>query len=134
MIDQVNEILKNDVEAVIKSPLSLTLLRCYSTLYLNGRQPRACAASQRKYYSQLKKDGMSKARKLEMAKERTCKPNWNGLCYSSKACKHFSNETITDGEAIDALNKGYLFESQFDVLPENYKKKSNSKKNPKTAK
>lgn len=123
MKDKVEEILNNDVEVVLQSPqLLLSLLQCYSKLYLFGASPRMCSKCQRGYYSQLKKDGIMKAEKFEEIKNRTCKPKWNGLCYVSKAGKHFASEYITDKEAIDALNKGFLFEKQFDVLPEGYNK------------
>ena len=123
MLEQIKEILNNDVEQVIKSAqLSLSLCKCYSKLYLNGAAPRVCAAAQRKYYLQLKIDGMNKVKLIEKAKERTCKPNFNGLCYSSKACKHYSSELLNDEEAIIALEKGFLKEAHFEKLPEGYKK------------
>lgn len=132
MLEDVEKILNNDVEEVIKSPqLSLSLLKCYSKLYLNGAQPRVCAVSQRKYYSQLKIDGMAKAKIAQDVKDRTCVPKWKGNCYSSKACKHYNSDMITDGQAIDALEKGFLMESQFNKLPENYGNKIEAKSKPK---
>ena len=124
MLSEVKEILTNDVEVVIKSPqLSLSLLRCYSVLYIQGKSPRVCARSQRNYYRQLQKDGIMKAELAEKVKNRTCVPAWNGLKYIRKACAHFSDATIHDEQAIDAIKKGYLLESDFEVLPEGYKKR-----------
>jgi len=125
MIDEINEILRNDVEVVIKSPqLSLSLLKCYSLLYIGGKAPGTCARSQRNYYRQLLKDGIMKAELAEKIKARTCKPAWEGVIYPRKACKHYSDALIHDEDAIDALKKGYLTESQFLVLPEGYKTKA----------
>ena len=132
MIDEVKEILRNDVEVVIKSPqLSLSLLKCYSLLYIGGKAPGTCARSQRNYYRQLLKDGIMKAELAEKIKARTCKPAWEGLMYIRKACKHYSDALIHDEDAIDALKKGYLTESQFEVLPEGYKAKTVEEEAPK---
>lgn len=64
-----------------------------------------------------------KAELAEKIKARTCKPAWEGVIYPRKACKHYSDALIHDEDAIDALKKGYLTESQFLVLPEGYKTK-----------
>ena len=123
MVEEVKEILRNDVEVVIKSPqLSLSLLRCASAIYLNGKAPGTCAKTQRKFYRYLLKDGIMKAELMEKVKARTCQPAWKGLLYNRKACKHYSDALMHDEEAINALEKGYLTESQFEVLPEGYNK------------
>lgn len=125
MITEVKEILNNDVEVVIKSPqLSLSLLKCYSLLYISGAQPRACARSQRDYYRKLQIDGIMRAELAEKVKARTCVPAWNGLKYVRKACKHYSNLTVHDEQAIDALERGFLKEADFSVLPDGYEKEA----------
>jgi len=114
----VEEILSYDVGEVIASPLSLKLISVYSQLYLNGRQPRWCGECQKKYYYQLKKDGMKKAEHAEKAKNRTCQPAWNGLKFIPQLAKHFNSALITDDEAIKLLNEGHLQESNFVKLPD----------------
>lgn len=47
--------------------------------------------------------------------ERTCKPKWRGLRFIDG--NHYSNESITDEQAIKLLKKGSLKESDFKVLP-----------------
>lgn len=126
LADEVNELINSDVEEIIKSSASLDLLKIYSILYLNGAQPRTCASSIRNYYFELKKTGIMKAEKLEAIKNRTCKPKWNGLRLING--DHFSNEWITDEEAIKLLQRGYLNESDFDVLPDGFKKEANAQK------
>lgn len=145
MVEEVKEILNNDVEVVIGSPqLSLSLLKCYSELFLNGRKPRVCAKSQRIYYEELKTKGMAKAEILEKVKVRTCVPAFKGLRYSNKVFCHISSELLYDEQAIEYLNNGALKESDFEVLPEGYKKevketqkkrgpKKGSKRTPKQA-
>jgi hypothetical protein len=122
MINKVKEILKHDIQAVIKSPeLSLSLLKCASVLYLNGDRPRACESAQRKYYSQLKKDGIMKAELAEAIKNRTCVPGWKGRMYSTVVMTNIFPQFLTDEKAIEYLNNGALKESHFEVLPEGYK-------------
>ena len=65
MIQEIEEILSKPVKEVINSPLSLTLLKIYSTLYLGGGQPRWCERSQTSYYNQLAIDGLKKAKQME---------------------------------------------------------------------
>jgi hypothetical protein len=95
MVSKVKEILNNDVEVVIASPqLSLSLLRCYSILFLDGGKPRVCAVSQRSYYSKLKLKGMARAELIDKAKNRTCKPAWRGLRRSSIIHAFISDERL----------------------------------------
>ena len=121
MVKDVELILSKDVGEVIASPLSLKLLRCYSTLYLGGKAPRTCSNSQRKYYQQLKKNGIEMAKKLTKAEARTCTPAWKGLKYIPKAARHYSSNTLTDEEARALLDKGFLKESDFNKLPDDKK-------------
>jgi len=119
MIEKVKELLSKDIEEIISSPLSLDLLKVYSILYLCGAKPNTCARSQRKYYNQLKKDGMKKA---ETNIKRTCKPKWRGNMYISKEARHFNDLFITDEEAITLLKRKHITEDMFSVLPEGYGK------------
>ena len=143
MLDKVKEILKNDIQVVIKSPvLSLSLLKCASVLLLNGARPRICESSQRKYYELLKTKGMSKAEILDKVEKRTCKPSWVGRKYSPIAMANIFPEYLHDENAIEYLKSGALKESDFEVLPESYqvkiqfeaKEKVQRKRGPKSKK
>lgn len=123
MIELVKEILSHSIEEVIASSLSLKLLKVYSTLYLNGRQPRLCAGCQRDYYIQLSKNGLLKAKQMENIKDRTCKPAWKGLKYIPPTGRHWNDKLITDAEANKLLRAGHLKEEDFHKLPDNYKSK-----------
>ncbi len=119
MVDKVKAILDRDISVVLKSgDLSLSLLKCYSILYLGGGQPRTCEKQQRKYYSQLQKDGIMKAELQKEIDNRTCKPIFKGLKYLPMPyCKHISAATLTDKDAVDLLKKKILKESDFAKLP-----------------
>lgn len=121
MIEQINEILSNEVEAVLKDGrLSLNLMRIYSVLYMNGAPCRACSQSQRTYYSELQKTGLQKA--IIMV-NRTCELMPDALHYvRGLGNKHLSNHNITDEEAIICLQNGWLKERHFAKLPVGYKK------------
>jgi len=119
MIKKIKELLSKDIEEIIASPLSLDLLKIYSTLYLYGEKPNTCARSQRKYYEQLKKDGIMKAKENT---KRTCKPNWKGNIYISKEARHFNDIHTTDEEAITLLKRKHISEDMFSILPEGYGK------------
>jgi hypothetical protein len=116
--DEIKTILAHTVEEVIASQLSMSLLRCYSTLYLCGGQPRTCSNSQKLYYKQLSDNGMQLAEKLLKAKNRVCKPAWKGNKYVPKNARFYNSDLITDDEAIDLLNRGFLTEKDFTVLPQ----------------
>lgn len=118
MIYRVKSILSMDVEEVIASSHSLELLKIYSLLYLNGGQPRTCSRSQRAYFLELQTTGLDKAAKYNTIMERTNKPNWKGLRFIWG--DHYSNETLTDEQAIKLLKNGGLRESDFEKLPEAY--------------
>ena len=122
MVTAVKLILNSDISVVLKSAeLSLSLLKCYSILYLNNGQPRVCERSQRAYYSQLQKSGIMKASKQEEINNRTLKPSFKGLKYIPQPfCKHINSDYLTDADAIELLNAKALRESDFQVLPEGY--------------
>lgn len=58
------------------------------------------------------------AKKIVEAESRTCQPAWKGLKYIPMAARHFSSRLITDEEAKMLLEKGFLKESDFRVLPQ----------------
>lgn len=58
------------------------------------------------------------AKKFEQAKNRTCKPAWNGNKYINATARHWNSDFITDDDAIMLLDKGFLNESDFKILPE----------------
>lgn len=118
MIKEVNQILSMDIGEIVSSPMSLTLLKVYSILYLNGGQPHSCEKSQKEYYKRLQKDGLQKAIEMENLEKNIHKLNKKGLMYVGKPfCKHFDLQKLTDQEAITLIEKGYLREDQFEVLP-----------------
>jgi hypothetical protein len=126
MVKDLDMIMKMSIEEIISSTHSLTLLKIYSKLYLNGGQPRTCAASMRKYYSEIKKN-------YEMAKEilnRTCVPKFTGRIYCPGVFKeidgkkvliaghvHISPDHLTDEMASKYLEQGVLKKKHFLVLP-----------------
>lgn len=122
MLEELGELLGMDIEDIISSVHSLTLLNIYSKLYLNGAQPRNCAASQRKYYNELKKDYKMKKEKIE----RTCIPAWEGRIYRPGVFKkgvlvaghlHIMAGSLTDEQAKKHLKTGALKEKDFIRLP-----------------
>ncbi len=117
----VQEVLGSDVGEVLSSPLLLKLLSAYSALYLNGGNPSYCGDCHRKYYYQLKKDGLMKAQEYDAAQNRTCEPAWRGLMFIHKLARHYNSELLTDEQAIKLLQAGHLKESDFKKLPEGYK-------------
>jgi hypothetical protein len=122
MINEVSEILKIGLGGVLKSPvLTISLLRCYSKLYMNGAECSTCEASLRKYFNILIKDGMKKAIDFEAIKLRTCKPSFKGMVFSPKA-GHINPDYLSDDQAEFYLLNGILSETHFLVLPENYLK------------
>ena len=120
MVQEIEEILSKPVKEVISSPLSLTLLKIYSTLYLGGGQPRWCERSQTSYYNQLAIDGIKKAKQMENSGvlTRTCELKPDMLIYASSLAMHITKSNITDWIACEGLTKGFLKESQFIKLPD----------------
>jgi len=121
MIERFNKIIQYTFEEINKSPeLFIEFLQIYSILYLQGKDPGTCEKCHRGYFEKMKQNGLKKAEKMNT--ERTCKPNWKGNLFSSKAQRHFNSQSISDEEAVKALNSGSLIASQFDVLPEGFEK------------
>ena len=120
MVQEIELILSKDVKEVISSPLSLTLLKIYSTLYLGGGQPRWCERSQTSYYNQLAIDGLKKAKQMENSGvlTRTCELKKDMLIYVASLAIHITHSNITDWLACEGLTKGFLKESQFIKLPD----------------
>ncbi len=118
MQKDIEEILSKDVKEVINSPLSIKLLKVYSTLYLGGAQPRWCAKSQTTYYNQIAINGLQKLKAMKDIIERTCELKNDMLIYASSLAMHITNANITDWIACEGLTKGFLKESQFIKLPD----------------
>ena len=129
MVQEIEEILSKPVKEVISSPLSLTLLKIYSTLYLGGGQPRWCERSQTSYYNQLAIDGIKKAKQMENSGvlERTCELKPDMLIYVASMAMHITKSNITDWIACEGLTKGFLKESQFIKLPDCWLNKEEAK-------
>jgi hypothetical protein len=118
MLDEIKLILQTDLKEVIKSPLSLKLLKIYSLLYLGGGQPRCCERSQTRYYNQLQVDGIAKFKAMNPDLfTKTCELKADILIYISDLASHVTNANITDSIAIEGLKKGWFKESQFVKLP-----------------
>lgn len=122
MVGQVKNILSKDIEEIYSTSLSLDLLKIYSSLYLAGGQPRSCKASQIQYYNRLMKDGILKAKEMEEINKKTHKVIKKGLKYiGGKFCKHFDLQMLTDKEANELLQSGWMKETEFEKLPDLYK-------------
>lgn len=118
MLNDIQEILSKDVKEVINSPLSIKLLKIYSTIYLGGAQPRWCAKSQTSYYNQIAIDGIKKLNAMKDILNRTCELKPDMMIFSSQLAIHITNANITDRIACEGLTKGFLKESQFIKLPD----------------
>ena len=127
MLETVVNILMMDVESVISSPKSVELLRCYSKLYLNGGTPHYCAESQRRYYEELKRTGIERAKKYDMVQIRTCELKHKGNVLVQKYGFVYS-DTLTDDIALYLLNNKLLSESDFTKLPDGYNQKKDEPK------
>lgn len=124
MVDEVEILIKTDINSIISdAKLSLSLIRCYSILYVGGKAVGWCEKSQRKYYEQLIKDGIMKAKLLEEVKNRTCVPAFTGLRFICGANLHIRPEYLSDKLAIEYLEKRYLKKEDFTVLPKEYQYK-----------
>lgn len=129
MLEEVRFILSKDFSEIYTSELSLQLLSVYSKLYLSGGQPKHCKISQMNYYNRLKSDGIEKAKKMEEILKKTNKAKKKGFKYVGKPfCKHFNLEQLTDKEATDLLQAGWMNEGDFSKLPEIYKEEKEIEK------
>lgn len=63
---------------------------------------------------------MEKAQLADEVKNRTCKPKWKGLKFIHRVARHYSDQLITDKQAVDLLKKGLLTEADFLTLPAGY--------------
>lgn len=121
---ELEKVLSVKFEELVNSDLALTLLFLYSTLYKRGEQLPWCAACMRDYYKQLNLNGLEMIDLYLEAKNRTCIPNFKGLRYVREEARHYSNEYLTDAQAIYLLNAGYLKENEFIKLPDGYNSKT----------
>jgi hypothetical protein len=117
MRDELNKIINSDFSTIERDgDLSLLLLMLYSKLFLNGKQPPACASCMREMHRKLKNKGI---KLLEIMENKTCvlKDGIHGV-RAGKGIMHYSNNNITDEIAIELLENGQLKESHFEVLPQ----------------
>lgn len=129
MINEVKEIISKDFEEIYTSSLSLRLLDIYSKLYLNGSQPKYCKASQLSYYNRLLVDGINKAIIMDDVLKKTHKTDKVGLMYVGKPfCKHYDLANMTDKDATNLLQSGWLKEKDFSKLPDLYKEEKEVEK------
>lgn len=123
MLEQVNEILSKEISEILNDiSLSQTLINTYSKLYVNGAPVKGCQDSKQKYYRQLQINGIAMAKLMEKVTDRTCKPSFKGLLYSTVIFKHINPDFLNDETAAMYLMNGILNESHFEILPENYLK------------
>jgi hypothetical protein len=128
MVKELDLIISMNVEEVINSSHSATLLKLYSICYLGGKQPRACAASQRKYYNQLKKNYKMSKEKLEkthvLVHEKRfyidpVKEKKTGKLIGGHF--HIHPNFLTDEQARKYLKSGELSKEDFIKLPDEKK-------------
>lgn len=126
MLEDIKLLLSMGVEEIISSRHSLTLLKLYSDLYLNGKAPRTCANSQRAYYIRIKRDYEMKKDELKQ----THVLKFKGRRYIPGIFKdgvlvaghlHINSEFLTDADALKYLKLGVLKQSDFVKLPEGAK-------------
>jgi hypothetical protein len=118
MEKEVEILLKHDFEYIKNSELCLSLLKIYSILYLKGGKPSStCVNCMRKYYNEIKKTGLMKAKK-EAEKTYTNKCKIKGVKYVRKAARHFDFSNLCDVDAQWLLDNDVLKESDFTTLPE----------------
>ncbi len=135
MVERVKLLISKDFAEIKSSRLSLELLKCYSALYLGGKQPRACEKSMLAYHNRLKADGLKKAQTMK-EKTNICKKK--GIVYISNPMhKHVDYQHLSDNDAAKLLKLGVLKEKDFEQLPENYNvkpKKEEQKEKPSESK
>jgi hypothetical protein len=125
MISEIKQLVLVGIEGVLKSPqYTISLMKCYSKIYLGGATPDWCEKSLRKYYEKIKYEAMNKLELMQKVAERTLIPSFKGMVFSPLA-GHINPEMLYDEIAIEYLEKGILQESHFTKLPENYKKPQN---------
>ena len=111
-------------EVMASSELTLILLRLIRG-YWHEDRPRPCAVTLKKYYLKLKKMEQN----IDNEKK-TFKLKKDSIVHISKLQKHVSQDSLTEKEAFEYLEKGYLKAVHFDVLPA--KKKTEPEIKPKT--
>lgn len=117
----IDKIINSDFNTIKKDgELSLLLLKLYSELFLNGNRPSTCIQCMRDYHSKIIKFGKQKIKEME---DKTCKMK-KGIVYVRQIHKHISDNNITDEEAVDLLEKKFLQERHFEILPKAYKAKN----------
>lgn len=117
MVERVEKLININAREVMKSPeLYLELLKLYSILFLNGRQPSDCGKCAYNYFNKLKTSGIKKALFME---HKTCKlTNKIFNVRVGNAIITYSDANVNDIIARRLLMDGKLKESDFITLPE----------------
>jgi hypothetical protein len=113
-------IINTGFEDIINSSLVLKLLNVYSILFLNGKNPGGCTTCHRDMYRKLQLEGKQTLNLYSQVMERTNKPKWKGVKYLPQTANHYNSDTLTDAQALDLLEKKFLKETDFEVLPVKY--------------
>lgn len=96
--------------------LTLTLLRLYSILFLDGASPNVCEKCMFGYYHKIISNGL---KVIEFMENKT-NVLQDGLHYVRSQAMHFSNNNLSDDKAIELLKSGDLKPAQFKALPKGY--------------
>ena len=128
MVDNVLKIKSLGVDQILNDPVNIMLLlRTYSELFLNGKQPGNCNSCIRKYYNQIILKGEKMA---NIKKDQTFVMSFEGVKFVPAVKKngklimihkHINPKFVTDKEAIKMLELGALSGKDFKVLPKGYK-------------
>lgn len=108
-------------EKTINDPaLLLPMLKVYSFIFLNGKQPSGCGKVQTSYWNDLfiRNDYTKLIDMINKAVNRTNVPAWKNIKFFSKLGKHVNANLLTDEDAIKYLEAGYLSKEDFIKLPE----------------
>lgn len=117
MREQLEILSKMDARAVMESPEHyLKMLKLYSILFLNGKQPSSCGQCAYKYFEELKTTGLERINFYEM---KTCKLNPNKIYHVrvGNAIITYSDANMDDQTALELIQKGAIKESEFIKLP-----------------
>lgn len=118
-------IVNTDFDTIKSTDLVLTLIRLYSKLFLNSNQiDSTCVLCLEKYHNEIKSNGYSRLEKMQTTELKTNKCKLSGLKYIAVLHVHYDLQLMNDREATNLLKIGYLKESDFEVLPENWAQKN----------
>ena len=120
MVEQIKILINASFDDINKSPeLALSLVKIYSILFFGGKDPGAgCSVCMQKFHKEIIQNGL---KRYEDMKNKTCVMK-EGIVWVNGESKHFSDKNITDEKAIELLEKGWLKEKHFLVLPKTQEK------------